>query len=798
MDQVKPLQSDVEETLPRSGDAAGGSGSLWTPAPDGDFPTTIGGYRVLGLLGQGGMGQVYLAEQETPRRTVALKVVRAGPGSEHLVKRFLHEVSVLGLLKHPGIAQIYDAGIAESQGRSQPYFAMELVKGRPLCEHAEAEGLRARERLDLFARVCDAVQHAHHKGVIHRDLKPGNILVEENGQPKVLDFGVARATNHDVQAVTLQTDVGQLVGTLPYMSPEQVTGDPAELDTRSDVYTLGVVLFELLTGKLPHAVASRAITEAIRVVSEQDAPRLSTVDRVWSGDVETIVAKALERDKSRRYQSAGDLAEDIRRHLRCEPILARPPSTMYQISRFARRNKPLVVASLISLLALVAGVAGVSWQAVSAERARHRAAATSEFLETVLASADPGGADGRDARVVDILRKASQRLSEQAALPQGTRKQDYRVTASLHNTIGSTYVGLGLYGEAEGEFRKAYQVYSERRGENSPLSLEYLNNIAFAVRHQGRLDEAEALQREAYEKRRRVLGEDHEHTLIAADNLATVLRRQGKLREASDLYREVLALRERHPGVNRQQVLDTRNNLGLVLRDMGMLEEAEGIFRQTLQQKERVYGAIKPDHPEVLTTRHNLARVLADQGRLREARELLTLTLEARERELGPGHSITLFTKSALADVIRQEGDAARAEEMLRESLAALLAQGGDMQATTLMTRDYLAAALCAQRKFEEGAEEAGEAVAASIASLGRDHWLVADFKRTLGWALAGLGKTDEAERVLCESIRGLTNALGPVHWRTRASFDRLGELYDDMGRSADAASARAGVIPDR
>ena len=278
----------------------------------------LGHYEVLQVIGQGGMGTVYKAEQDSPRRTVALKVVRPGFASPAIVKRFTHEAQILGRLHHPGIAQVYEAGLADD---GQPYFAMEFIHGLPLDEYARRRGLDLTARVGLLARVCDAVQHAHDQGVIHRDLKPANILVEETGQPKVLDFGVARATGADLLTMTGLTQAGQLIGTPNYMSPEQVTADPAAIDHRTDVYALGVILFELAAHRLPYQLENRPLAETARLILEQDPPRLGSINPELRGDVETIVAKALEKDPARRYRSAADLAADLRHWLDHEPIL---------------------------------------------------------------------------------------------------------------------------------------------------------------------------------------------------------------------------------------------------------------------------------------------------------------------------------------------------------------------------------------------------------------------------------------------------------------------------------------------
>jgi WD40 repeat protein/predicted Ser/Thr protein kinase len=356
------LRAAVEELLNLDAEVEGDPNFLPSPAAyvraallpsaEPEVPLYIGRYRVVRRHGEGGMGTVYEAEQDNPRRTVALKVIRAGPASAELLSRFRHEAEILARLQHPGIAQVYEAGIS---GDGRPFFAMEFISGLPLDEFARSRRLDTPARLELVAKVCDAVQHAHEKGVIHRDLKPGNILVDASGQPKVLDFGVARVTAADRLTTAGQTQAGQLLGTLNYMSPEQISADPAGLDGRSDVYTLGVILFELLAHRLPYELDRLPAHEVARVIQEQDPSRLGSIDTHYRGDVEIIVAKALEKVKSRRYATASDLASDIRRYLRGEAILARPASALYQLRKFARRHKSLVAGVLGVFTALAAG-----------------------------------------------------------------------------------------------------------------------------------------------------------------------------------------------------------------------------------------------------------------------------------------------------------------------------------------------------------------------------------------------------------------------------------------------------------
>jgi eukaryotic-like serine/threonine-protein kinase len=316
------------------------------------LPAQVGRYRILRRCGEGGMGTVYEAEQDNPRRTVALKVIRPGLVSPELLHRFRHEVQILGRLQHPGISQVYEAGMGAD---GQPFFAMEFIRGMPLDEYARSRGLGAAARLEMLAKVCDAVQHAHDKRVIHRDLKPGNILVDQSGQPKVLDFGVARVTTADLLSTASRTRTGQLIGTLSYMSPEQIAADPSLIDECSDVYTLGVILFELLANRLPYRFEHLPVHEIARVIQHQEPSRLGSIDSIYRGDVEIIVAKTLEKEKARRYATAGDLASDIRRYLHGEAILARPASGLYQLRKFARRNKAIVAGALGIFLALVAG-----------------------------------------------------------------------------------------------------------------------------------------------------------------------------------------------------------------------------------------------------------------------------------------------------------------------------------------------------------------------------------------------------------------------------------------------------------
>ena len=495
---------------------------LGAPGPPPErIPDRIGGYRVIARLGAGGMGVVYEAEQDNPRRTVALKVINAGVASASVLRRFEYETQMLGRLQHPGIAQIFEAGTFDAGSGAQPYFAMELVEGTVITRYVDEQDLSTEARLTLLARVADAIHHAHQRGVIHRDLKPGNILVTPDGDPKVLDFGVARATDGDLHTTTLQTNLGQLIGTIPYMSPEQASGDPDALDTRSDVYALGVLGYELLAGRLPYDVREKMIHEAVRVIREDPPTPLSSIDRVLGGDVQTIIDKALEKDKTRRYASASDLAADIRRYLDHEPILARPASAWYQMQRFARRHSGLVSTAGAVLVLLVVGLvvsltlldrardaereASERAEEVTrqrdeirrqkdlaeAERAEARrqatiaatertearrqariAAAVNHFLnEDLLAQVSPDLAPRADVTMREVLDVAAGRLD-------GRFPDEPMVEAEVRRTIADVYLGLGLYDLGAEQLDRARELLDAHADPDDPLALMVVHSQA--------------------------------------------------------------------------------------------------------------------------------------------------------------------------------------------------------------------------------------------------------------------------------------------------------------------------------
>lgn len=424
----------------------------------------VGTYRILRLTGRGGMGTVYEAQQESPKHIVALKVIRADLGGLESVGRFVREVEILGRLQHPGIANIYDAGIADGGAGPQRYLAMEFVQGKDLVE--AGGGLPVRARIGLFMKVCDAVQHAHSRGVIHRDLKPRNILVNGEGEPKILDFGVARMIERDVHD-TFRTEAGQLIGTLAYMSPEQAEGGPNGIDVRTDVYSLGVVLYELLAGKLPYRTKGVAVLEAVRVVQEEDAAPLRSVDRSFRGDLDTISTKALEKDRTQRYASAGELREDLRRYLAGEPIAERGTRIGYRLSKLVRRNmRGLAVAAAVTAILIGAGIFSAA-QSLRARNADSEAAATravSNFLRSNIA--------GQRRRKTDPEITVAAVLDRAAARAGARFKDQPELEAALRVTIAKDYAALGSYREAATQIDRAVELLQRRFGRESPKAME--------------------------------------------------------------------------------------------------------------------------------------------------------------------------------------------------------------------------------------------------------------------------------------------------------------------------------------
>jgi tetratricopeptide (TPR) repeat protein len=633
------------------------------------LPRPFGTFELLAVIGRGGMGTVYRARQRTPDRTVALKVIRPGMLSPAMLARFRYEVDVLARLHHPGIAQIFEAGMVEAGTVAQPYFALELVAGSPIDSYADEHGLDVRQRVALLVKVCDAVHHAHQKGVIHRDLKPGNILVDGNGQPKVLDFGVARATGADVRTTTLRTHAGQLVGTLPYMSPEQISGDPLRLDVRSDVYALGVLTFELLTGRLPHDLGDRSIADAALVLRDAAPARLGDVAPSLRGDLETITAKALEKEPARRYGSAAELAEDLRRYLAHQPITARPPSVTYQLRLFARRHRAVVAGGALAAAALVvAAVVSIAF-AVDAGRAADRAARqrrvaerTNEHLEAMLMLPDPHG-KGAAMTVVEMLDSMIERLKTDAEedLPE--------IEAEVRSAIGRTYASLRQPHRAAEQLERAVERW-RAAGEDGPKLADTLLDLGYALIQLGDGDRSEAAYREAAAILDEVGGRDRER---GRSGLLNLLVRRQKHEEAAPIARELLDAARR-----RSDPLGIIAGLRQIARVEAGLGAHDGAERSLSEARSLALRHFPEMHPMVLGVLTDLCSVRQTRGDLDGAIEAAAQAHDLAERTQKPGSYDWMVCTNSYLSLLEALDRREEALDLLVRSRAALASALGE------------------------------------------------------------------------------------------------------------------------
>ena len=810
-----------------------------TAAADEQAGARIGRYRLIEKLGEGGCGVVYLAEQEQPvQRRVALKIIKLGMDTRAVVARFEAERQALALMDHPNIARVFDAGETE---RGRPFFVMELVEGVPITRFCDERRLTPVARLELFIKVCQAIQHAHQKGVIHRDIKPSNVLVaQQDGAavPKIIDFGIAKATEARLSERTLVTEFAQLVGTPAYMSPEQLDFGQADIDTRSDVYSLGVLLYELLAGRTPFSTKELlrgGLDEMRRRIREEEPARPSIAAAglpaeslrsaalargleparlagLLRGELDWIVMRCLEKDRARRYPTANALAEDVRRHLHNEPVTAAAPGGFYAFKKFARRHRAGFAAGL-AFAALLIAAAGVSaWLAARATQAEHlaqarlrtetaaRAAAERERARATAAEKQAKEEAARATAINDFLqndilfqaspaRQRDRNLTVRDAVDAAARRIDWKlvgqplVELALRETLGRTYLELGEYPSAEPQIERAIVLARQERGPEHSRTLNLLTTRTDLLRLQGRMAEAEASAREVLEIQTRVRGAETEEAMNVMHQIAWLLVEQGRPLEAEPLMQTVVAAHQRARGAEDAITLNARNTLANVWFDLGRIDDAEKLHRELLGIRVRFAGE---NSLEAMNSMNGLAVVLRWKGAYAEAATLLRKVVEFRARVLGAEHPETLGAQSNLALTLSDEGAFAEAGELARRTWEARRRVLGVEHPVTLASAHSLATIYRRQQQLNDAETILDPALEAARRVMGPAHPTTLLMAGTLGEVLLLENGFTAAESLLRANV-ALREKATPDAWNLFSERALLGATLAAQGRAKEA-----------
>jgi len=788
--------------------AAGVTGADTPAAADGS--RQIGNYQLIRRIGEGGMGEVWEAEQVRPlRRRVAFKVIKVGMDNREFTARFESERQALAMMDHPYIASVFDAGTTE---RGRPFFVMEYVEGVPLTEHCNAQNYNIRERLELFIKVCEGIQHAHQKAIIHRDIKPSNVLVtiqEGTDWPKIIDFGVAKAIDKKLTDHTVHTEVGQFIGTPAYMSPEQIDMTGQNIDTRTDIYMLGVLLYELLTGVLPFdtdQLLQTGLASLLQHIQDVEPPRPSTridamgehsteaasqrrltVPKLKSqlkGDLDWITMKALEKDRARRYETANALIQDIKRYLRDEPVTAGPPSTSYRVKKFVKRHRTGVVAAGVVGVALVLGILGTSVGMIRAQRSERIANAEAEtarqissFMVGLFEVADPSEARGNSITAREILDKGVVKIETGLAEQPLTQ-------ARLMNTMGRVYKELGLYQEARPLLEQSLGLLAEQEAGDAPDAAVVMNDLGGLLREAGDFSEAQEHLENALAIRERELGPEDPDLAQSLNSYANLLWQTGQLEQAEAYYERSLAIRERALEPDDPDIAITLNNIGGLRMQAADYEAAQSYFERALEIRQRSLGE---DHPDVARSLSNLGKLHWAMGDFETSSSYHEQSLALREKVFGPVHPIVATGLSDYAFVLEDMGEFDRARQMFERSIEIREQSLGTEHPDLAASLSNYAAFLHRRADTQNALAKQEQAVAIWEVSRGPEHPDVATGLNNLAIMQMQVGDFAGAKPNLQRALQIEEANFGSDHPEYARKLDNLGMVLTNLGEVAEA-----------